>query len=116
MSKRFTTVISPTVLVTVKGATKDGKGQPVPFKFTLTCSRLQADDLKQRISSGEFDMKDVLREVTTDWSGQRLVIDEETTQPADFCPEAFDALLNIPGMALVCFNAFAKETSAEAKN
>ncbi|WP_314436956.1 hypothetical protein [Massilia timonae] len=116
MSKRFTTVISPTVLVAVKGATKDGLGQPVPFKFTLTCSRLQADDLKQRISGGEFDMKDVLREVTSTWAGQRLVMDQETGQPADFCPEAFDALLNISGMALVCFNAFAKETSAEAKN
>lgn len=116
MSKRFSIVISPTVLVTVKGATKDSKGLPAPFKFTLTCSRLPADDIKQRISSGDFDMKDVLREVTTDWAGQRLVVDQDVGQPADFCAEAFDELLNISGMALVCFNAFAKETSAEAKN
>ncbi|MFC5551757.1 hypothetical protein [Massilia aerilata] len=116
MSKRFTTVISPTVLVPVQGSIKDANGKPVPFKFSLTCSRLEAEDLKQRINGGGFDMKEVLKEVTSDWKGQRLVNDEETGQPAEFCPEAFDALLDIGGMALVCFNAFAKETSAHAKN
>lgn len=116
MNKRYVPVISETVLVSVKGSTKDGKGQPVPFKFTLTCKRLLASDLKNRFNSGEFDMKEVMREVTTDWSGQRLITDQETSQPAEFCPEAFDALLDIPGMALVCFNAFTKETSANEKN
>lgn len=116
MNKRFIPVISATVLVTVKGSTKDAAGQPVPFKFTLTCNRLPASNLKDRINSGEFDMKEVMKEVTTDWKGQRLIIDQESNQPAEFCPEAFDALLDISGMALVCFNAFAKESSANEKN
>lgn len=116
MNKRYTAVISPTVIVNVKGNLKDSSGAPVPFKFSLTCKRLQASDIKNRITGGDFDMKEVMREVTTGWSGQRLINDEETKQPAEFCPEAFDALLDISGMALVCFNAFTKESSANEKN
>lgn len=116
MNKRFIPVISPTVLVTVKGSTKDGNGQSVPFKFTLTCSRIPASELKNRFTSGEFDMKEILKEVTTGWNGQRLITDQETGQPAEFCPDAFDALLDIGGMALLCFNAFTKESSANEKN
>ena len=116
MSKRFTTVISSTVAVLVKGAIKDANGSPVPFKFNLTCNRIPASDLKNRINSGDFDMKEVLKEITTGWKGQRLVIDEDTKEPAEFCGEAFDALLDIGGMALVCFNSYARETSANEKN
>lgn len=116
MKKRFVPVISATVAVQVKGAIKDSNGSPVPFKFTLTCDRLPASDLKNRINSGDFDMKEILKEVTTGWQGQRLITDQETNQPADFCPEAFEALLDIGGMSLVCFNAYAKESSANEKN
>ncbi|MDK6079659.1 hypothetical protein [Massilia varians] len=116
MNKRFTPVISATVLVTVKGSTKDAAGLPVPFKFSLTCTRLPASVLKERIQGGEFDVKDVMKEVTTDWKGQRLITDQETGQPAEFCPEAFEAMLDISGMALLCFNAYAKESSANEKN
>lgn len=116
MNKRFVPVISATVAVKVKGTIKDTNGAPVPFKFTLTCSRLPASDLKNRINSGDFDMREVLKEVTTDWQGQRLITDQETKQPAEFCPEAFEALLDIGGMAVVCFNAYANESSANEKN
>lgn len=116
MNKRFIPVISDTVLVPVKGSTKDAKGQPVPFKFSLVCNRISASTLRSRVS-GDFDMKEILREVTTDWQGQRLITDQENGgQPAEFCAEAFDALLDIAGMALVCFGAYTKETSANEKN
>ena len=116
MNKRYTTVISSTVAVQVKGSLKDSNGSPVPFKFTLTCKRLPASELKSRVTSGDFDVKEIMKEVTTGWQGQRLITDEDTKQPAEFCEEAFDALLDIGGMALLCFNAYAKETSANEKN
>lgn len=116
MTKRYSIVISSTVAVQVKGSLKDSNGSPVPFKFSLTCKRLPASELKNRVSSGDFDVKEIMKEVTTEWKGQRLINDEETKQPAEFCEEAFEALLDIGGMALLCFNAYAKETSANEKN
>lgn len=116
MTKRFISVISPTVVVPVKGTLKDAGGAAVPFKFSLICRRMLASELKNRINSGDFDMKEIIKEVTTGWQGQRLINDQEAGEPAEFCAEAFDALLDISGMALVCFNAFTKESSAAEKN
>jgi hypothetical protein len=116
MNKRYTPVISSTVTVPVVGSIKDAGGKPVPFKFSLTCNRISASEMKNRITAGGVEMKDIMKEVTTAWSGQRLIVDEETGQPAEFSEESFDALLDIGGMAMVCLSAFNKESSAHEKN
>ncbi|MFZ3289259.1 MAG: hypothetical protein WA191_20765 [Telluria sp.] len=114
MSKKYKIVVSDTVAVQVKGALSDADGKPVSFKFTLACKRLGAEEYKARME-GESTTKDVMQEVTTGWSGQRLVLEEDGT-PAEFCADALDALLDINGMANVCFVAYGKESGAHAKN
>jgi hypothetical protein len=114
MSTKYKVVVSDTVLVPVSGNTKDGAGRTVPFKFSLTCKRKGADDLKEALENGAL-TKEVLREVTTDWTGQRLVLEQDDT-PALFSADAFEALLDIAGMATVCFNKYYKENGAAEKN
>ena len=114
MSKKYKVVVSNTVLVPVTGSISNEAGEPVKFKFSLTCKRLAADEMKTRME-GKGTLKDILQEVTTGWSGQRLVL-EESGDPAEFCPEALEALLDISGMSLVCFNAYGAASAAKEKN
>ena len=114
MSTKYKVVVSDTVIVPIKGSLSDDAGKPVPFRFTLTCKRMTADEFKDRMS-GEFNIKELMAEVATGWAGQRLVLEQDGT-PAEFCADAFDAMLNISGMALVCFNAYGKESGAQTKN
>lgn len=115
MSKKYKIVVSDTVAVQVKGALSDADGKPASFKFTLVCKRLNAEEFKSRMEGGESTTKDVMQEVTTGWNGQRLVLEEDGT-PAEFCADALEALLDINGMANVCFVAYGKESGAHAKN
>ena len=85
------------------------------FGFTLTCDRLTQDEISARLEDKENKVKDFMLEVTTGWSGQRLVLDE-SGEPAAFSPEAMTALLNAPGVAMVCFNAYIKDCGAKEKN
>jgi hypothetical protein len=114
MSSKYKVVISNTVIVPVSGHTKDGAGRQVPFRFSLICTRKGADELKDQLDNGAL-TKDVLREVTTDWRDQRLVLEQDDT-PAVFNADAFDALLDIAGMATLCFNRYYKENGAAEKN
>jgi predicted SpoU family rRNA methylase len=114
MSKKYKLVVSDTVVVPVSGNLKDANGRAVSFKFSLTCRRIGADELKEKLES-QTTIKDILREVTTGWTGQRLVLEEDDT-PAEFCDDAFDSLINIAGLAMVCFNCFVKENGAAEKN
>jgi hypothetical protein len=116
MSKKFVVVVSNMVQVVVEGKLADENGGSKPFKFTLTCKRMSANQFKEKIDSPDFRAQDVMAEVTTGWSGQRLVMEEDGVTPAEFCPEALDALLDISGMAMTCFQAFGKASGAQAKN
>lgn len=114
MNSKYKLVVSDTVIVTVAGNTKNGSGRPAPFKFSLVCDRRGADALKDQLEGGAT-TKDVLRDVTTGWRDQRLVLEQDDSA-AEFCAEAFDALLDIAGMANLCFNAYYKENAAAEKN
>ena len=115
-SKRYVTVVSPTVTVPVSGNIKDAEGKSVAFKFTLTCSRITATEMKDRVAKCGGDLREVLKSVVTGWKGQRLVLVEGSTEPAEFCEEALDALLDIGGMVVVCLAAYNKEYLATEKN
>lgn len=114
MSSKYKVVVSDTVIVQVSGSTKDGAGRAVPFKFSLVCKRKGADELKDALENGAL-TKEVLREVTVDWRDQRLVLEQDDS-PAPFNADSFDALLDIAGMATVCFNKYYKENGAAEKN
>jgi hypothetical protein len=116
MTKKYTLAISDTVVVPVKGTLSDAGGKPFPFKFSLVCNRLGAEELKAALTgSDEVLLKEFVTERAVGWKNQTLVL-EEDGQPAEFCADALAALLDISGMALLCFNAYVEESGAKRKN
>ncbi|NGZ86409.1 hypothetical protein [Duganella aceris] len=115
MSTKYKTIISNTARIPVKGSISDADGNPVPFKFALICTRMSAKEMKDRLVGGEVLMQEVLQEVAKGWEKQTLVLDEDD-KPAPFNEDSFAALLEISGMAAVCFNAYVKGQAATEKN
>jgi hypothetical protein len=116
MKKKYVVAVSDMVQVPVEGKIVDENGITKPFKFTLTCKRVSASQFKEKLDADDFRAQDVMAEVTTGWSGQRLVMEEDGVTPAEFCPDALEALLDISGMAMKCFQALGKASGAQAKN
>lgn len=115
MSTKYKTIVSNTALIPVKGSLADEDGKQVPFKFSLICKRMSAKEIKDRMAGGETLMQEVLQEVTKGWEKQTLVLDQDD-KPAEFNAESYDAMLEIGGMAAVCFNAYMKGQAATEKN
>lgn len=115
MTKQFKIVVSNTVAVPVAGSHTNENGKPVPFKFTLICKRLNAEDLKVALDGGEAKVDEFVADVVTGWRDQRLVLESDDT-PAEYCPDALAALLNISGMGMLCFQSYMKEAGAKGKN
>jgi hypothetical protein len=115
MSTKYKTIVSNIALIPVKGSLSDADGKPVPFKFNLLCKRIGATELKDKLAGGETLMQEVLQDVTTGWEKQTLVLEQDGT-PAEFNAESYAAMLEIGGMAQVCFNAYMKGQSATEKN
>ncbi|SDH40763.1 MULTISPECIES: hypothetical protein [unclassified Duganella] len=113
MSK-YKVVVSNTTIVNIATTLKDEGGRNNQYKFDLICTRMGADDLKQRLDNGET-TKEIMRSVTTNWRGQRLVL-ESDDKPAEFSDEAFEAMLDIPHLATVLFNSYYTQQGAAAKN
>jgi hypothetical protein len=114
MAKKFKIAVSNTVAVSVKATIADEGGKPVTHKFKLICERRGAEEMKDQLE-GNFNVKAFMKEVTTGWEDQRLVLDEDN-KPAEFEADALDALLDISGLAMVCFVAYGKDAAAQAKN
>jgi len=114
MAKKYKIAVSNTVPVVVKATIADEHGKLVNHKFTLTCERRDAEQMKD-VVAGSFNARDFMKEVTTGWEGQRLVLEEDGS-PAAFEPDALEALLNIGGLAMVAFIAYGKDSAAQAKN
>lgn len=113
-ARKYKVVVSDTVIVPVEGHTNDDTGRKVAFKFQLVCERRKADELRDLMDS-DTKVADLMKRVTKDWRGQRLVLNEDDT-PADFNSDSFDALLGIATMAHVCFNSYLKYNGASEKN
>ena len=88
------------------------------FSVTLQAKRLTQDEITSQFEACEHKYKPFLAqdELVTGWTGNRLVLDPITGEPADFSPEAFDALLGISGVAKLCFDAYILECGAKVKN
>jgi hypothetical protein len=89
--------------------------EPVSFSFSLTCDRLQADEIRGRTAGKGKTLNDFLASVIKGWSGQKLVVDEAGV-PASFNPESLAVMLNTSGVALVIYSAYLMACSAKGKN
>lgn len=104
------------VCVSVKGKLPTAnKGSPLRFDFTLTMRRINQDEINELMKSGEAP-KDVVAQRIEGWDGQRLVLEEDGTTPAPCNPEAVDALLRIPGMAVWVLQSYIRDLGVQEKN
>ena len=113
--KTYTIAISDALVdVAVKFILKD---KPVDkrFSFVLNARRMDQDAITERIDDKSSTVRDFMKEVVCGWSGQRLVM-EPDGEPAEFSPESLNAMLNVPGVAGVCFAAYFEEGGAKEKN
>lgn len=113
MSK-YLLAIDDTVEFQVKFTIKS-KGVMKLFSVTLEATRLSQPEISERLENKEKTVSAFISEVVTGWSGQRLVLDGNGN-PAEFSPEALDAMLSVAGVAGLCFTAYLKECGAKEKN
>lgn len=76
------------------------------FDFKVTAKRVDQEKITAELGK-EGPIADFLREVITDWSDQRLVLNQDDT-PAAFSPEALDAMFNLPGAAMALWTEYSK--------
>lgn len=115
-SKKYTVAVSDVVEVPVKFTLKEGRVNK-PFAFTLTVNRIESEEFASRMEAVGFRFKEGLLDmkIITDWKDQRVILDEEG-KPAEFCPEALEAMLSVPVVAQIVYQAIQKECGAKEKN
>lgn len=82
------------------------------FEFSLTANRKTPEEIEEQ---PEQTIKEFLLENITDWSGQRLVL-QDNNEPAPFSAEAFDYMLKQPGLLLLIWAAYQRECGCKEKN
>ena len=106
-------IISDTVGIKVKGTINDAAGTAQPFDFSLTCRRLHADEIQDKLQSeSDASIADFLATLITGWSGVRDADDK----PMPYSAEAFAQLCRIPGVAGMAFRTYLSEVGAKEKN
>jgi phage gp37-like protein len=106
--------ISNTVTPEVKVVVRDG-GSVKSFKFKLVCTRKSSDELTADLKREDLSVSAFLKDVTTGWEGQQLVLEDDGSA-SPFSPEAFDDLMQIAGVPALCLQAYLKEVQAKEKN
>lgn len=112
----YTLAIENSVDVPVKFTLKQGKVNK-SFAFTLSCTRLEQDEIFSRLKALEYKLPDFLQSegVIFGWSDQRLVLDAQG-EPAAFSADALAMLLSPPGVSKVVYDAYLKDCGAKEKN
>lgn len=106
-------VLSDKVGFKVHGSTNDSAGVAQSFHFQLTCTRLDADQIQQKLKSdSDASLTDFLADVIEGWSG---VQDVEGT-PLPYSEDNLRALCKIPGVAGLAFRTYLAEVGAKEKN
>ena len=109
----ITITVSDTVAFNVKGTINDAAGVPQPFSFKLTCTRLEQEQISNKLKSDtDSSIIDFLADVVEDWSGVR---DAEGKTIA-YTEDALRKLCKISGVAAVAFQTYLVEVGAKAKN
>lgn len=107
----FKLVVSDTVLVPVSGKMPDSAGRYVPFNFTLTCRRIPAGELTAAVEANETTVPQFVSSLTTGWAG---VLDDDG-HDLPYSEAGLAALLDIFGMAGLCFKAYFEACGAKGK-
>lgn len=107
--------IADKVGVKVKGTTVDASGKDLAFEFTLVCARKSNEEMRGVMSDKERTAQSFFEEVASDWRGQSLVLGDDD-KPADFSIDALRLLLDISGMAALCWHCYVQQVQATAKN
>jgi hypothetical protein len=107
----FKLVVSDTVLVPVSGKIPDAAGRYSPFNFTLTCRRIPAGELTAAVQADDTTVPQFVSSITSGWSG---VLDDEGRE-LPYSAEGLAALLDIFGMAGLCFRAYFEACGAKGK-
>ncbi|WP_394789113.1 hypothetical protein [Rhodoferax sp.] len=86
------------------------------FDYTLFAKRMDQDAVTiTHKEDGEQPVAEFVQKVATGWEGQRLVLNDDNT-PAAFDPEALKALLSVPGVATLTYQAYMRDLGAREKN
>ncbi len=105
--------VSNRVTFKVQGTIKDEKGADQKFDFTLTCKRLNGDQIKDRLDNEqEATLKDFMVGVVEDWSG----VKDENGTAVPYTPDNYAELCLIPGISTLAFRAYLGEVGAKEKN
>ncbi len=107
---QFKLAIGNVVQVPVKFTFKEGNVNKL-FTFTLTANRKTPDEME---SQPEISVLDFLYENVTDWTGQRLIL-QDNNEPAAFSREAFEYLLKLPDVFPLVWAAYKRECGAKKK-
>lgn len=106
-------VVSNTVTFKVKGSINDEKGVAQPFHFGLTCVRLDADQIKDKLSAeSEGTTTEFLSDVIEAWDGVR----DADGKPLPYTADNLRQLCKIPGVAALTFRTYLIEVGAKEKN
>lgn len=108
----FKLVVSNTVSVPVKGVLTDAQGRAEPFAFQLVCKRLGAADLARAVDARDKAVGEFLAEVVQGWSG----VNDGDANAITYSDEALRQLLDVPGLAVLAFQAYLREVGAREKN
>lgn len=99
--------------IKVKGSLNNEAGAPQPFDFSLTCHRLDADQLTLRLKEeSEQSLIDFMLGVVEDWAGVRDADDK----PMPYSEANYRALCKIPGVAGLAFRTYLRDVGAQEKN
>jgi hypothetical protein len=105
-------IIADKVTFKVDGSEKTEEGTDKPFDFSLTCARLDMDQLQAK-QQGDSDQSfaDFMVEVTEAWSGPR----EKGGAPVPYTADNFRTLLKRPGLAPLCFRRYMLAVAVQGK-
>jgi hypothetical protein len=115
---KFRLKIADTIEFPVTIAVRDG-AVIKEHKFHIIADRLNAEqiDALERPGSeeGKQQIREVLHQRFRGWRDQKLVFGEDD-QPAEFGPDALDAILSIPLAAAVLYSEYMQEMFATNGN
>lgn len=102
------------VEVPVKFSVNDG-AKTSSQTVTLVCDRMSEDERNESLKKDGLSVTDFMKKVTTGWKEQRFLL-EEDGRPAEFSADALSALLGFPGLPVLAFTTYLKESGAKEKN
>lgn len=104
-------VVSDIVGFKVKGTINDEAGVAQPFTFGLTCTRLDQEQISEKLRT-ETPIVEFLVGIVLGWSD----VKDDADKPLPFSEESLRALFKIPGVSGVAFRTYLAEVGAKEKN